>query len=250
MTFIDLVKNDARLIRRNSILFGMFIFALYIGTVLKFGLPWLDGYLSNIGLMTEASGRFSEYFPLIISNLMIFTGAILVGGVFSFILLQEKDEDTLRVLYISPLSMGTYLNFRILLVFLVSVVVVFGLFIFVNISMPHIIAFAVSILSAGQWASINFLLLILISKSKVQGMNNGKIVSFIGYILVASWWVPEPWQLFFGLIPPYWMIKAYWLALEGVSHWYIYGIVGLGYQTVVLWYLRKLFLKRIHMELC
>ena len=48
MTIADVLRNDARLIKRDLILIMMMIFVVYIGVVLRFGLPWLDSLLAEL----------------------------------------------------------------------------------------------------------------------------------------------------------------------------------------------------------
>lgn len=249
MTFSDVLRNDTRLIRRNAIMYGMFIFIVYIGTVLRFALPWLNNYLAGEGIMPglHNSHPFSEYFPLIIANLIIYTGPNIVGAVFAFIILGEKDEDTLRALLVSPLSPKQYLNFRMILTFAVTLLTVAALFLFVNLAVPGVFALIAALIGAGQTGVIILLCLIIFSDGKVQGMNYSKFISFFGYLLIASWWVREPLQFLFGIFPPYWITKAYWSAIEGDNIWWLYFAIGVFYQGALLYLLRKLYIKRIYL---
>lgn len=36
-----------------------------------------------------------------------------------------------------------------------------------------------------------------------------------GFLIPLAWFTPEPFQFLFGLFPPYWVSKTYWLALAG-----------------------------------
>ena len=248
MTFMDVLKNDGRLIRRDSILIGMFIFIVYIGTVLHFGLPWLDNYLASAGILPNEnnSRRLADFFPLITANLIIYTGPNIIGAVFAFIILGEKDENTLSALLVSPLSPGRYISYRIILVFLATSFTVAFLFIYVNQALPAWPALLAVVIGSGQTGVIILLAMIITADGRVQGMTYSKFISFFGYMLIASWWVPEPFQFLFGLFPPFWITKAYWAWLAGENLWLLYFSAGLLFQGAVIRLLRNLYKKRIY----
>ena len=44
---IKLGRNDARLIGRDSMLIGVILFLILIALILRFSMPWLNGYLAE-----------------------------------------------------------------------------------------------------------------------------------------------------------------------------------------------------------
>ena len=81
------------------------------------------------------------------------------------------------------------------------------------------------------------------AKNKVQGFAYGKFVSIAGWIILVGWFVPEPWQWLFGLFPPFWISKAYWMAYAGNGFWWIALIIGIILQLGTVWLLAKQFEK-------
>jgi fluoroquinolone transport system permease protein len=61
-----------------------------------------------------------------------------------------------------------------------------------------------------------------------------------------AWFVPEPFQFLFGLFPPYWVSKAYWLALEGSPWWGSSLVLGIVLQVLLLLFLTRRFTKVIY----
>lgn len=247
MTIADVLRNDARLIRRDMILGMMLIFVVYIGIVLRFGLPWLDGYLLNARILPNARHpqAFSDYIPAIISLLNIYTGPILGGSVFGLLMLTEKDEETMKALLVSPLSPGTYVGYRILLTSVVSLLIVLFLFYTVGQDLLPFGQLLSIAFGAALVAPLTLLFLMIVANGRVQGMNYSKFFSFGGYITLVSWWVSDPAQLLFGLFPPYWISKAYWAALEGSGLWWVFLVIGITYQGACILLLWRIFIRRI-----
>ena len=46
-----------------------------------------------------------------------------------------------------------------------------------------------------------------------------------------GWFVAEPWQWLFGLLPPFWISEIYWMALEGNGLWWVALVAGIVLQV-------------------
>ena len=103
-------------------------------------------------------------------------------------------------------------------------------------------------LGSALTAPMIMLFLLQISDGKVQAFSYGKFLSLGGLITIASWWVKEPYQFFFGLFPPYWISKAYWTAVEGRSIWILFLAVGITYLLVLSFFMRKSLLKKVYRD--
>ena len=95
-------------------------------------------------------------------------------------------------------------------------------------------------------APLIMLFLTIISDSRVQGLSYGKFISVTGLITLISWWVEEPLQFLFGILPPYWASKAYWAALASESVWPLYLGAALLAQGLAILLLRNLFIRRVY----
>ena len=76
-------------------------------------------------------------------------------------------------------------------------------------------------------------------------MATAKILgAVIGLPPVVAYFIPEPWQYLAGVLPPYWVYKAYWEALDGNPGWWIHLLIGLFSLSALLW----LVVKRVQRE--
>ena len=66
-----------------------------------------------------------------------------------------------------------------------------------------------------------------------------KFVGLAGWVILGAWFVDIPWQWLFGLFPPYWVTKAYWMVLDGNSWWWVALVVGIVTQIGLIGWLAK-----------
>jgi fluoroquinolone transport system permease protein len=50
--------------------------------------------------------------------------------------------------------------------------------------------------------------------------------------MLPFFFLDEPWQLAFGVLPPYWPVRAFWAAYDGGSYW-PYVLIGLLYNAAL-----------------
>ncbi len=242
MTLAQLIptlsRNDARRIGRDRFLLLMIALVIYLAVILRFGLPWLDGYLADNGILPGEmiTQRLSDYYPLIVAFMGVFQGALITGTLFGFALLDEKDDQTLTAMLVTPVPFNQYILYRVAVPTILSAFIVVFLVWFINQALIPLWQLILIALGAALAAPISALFYGISSENKVQGLAMSKFVSLFGYIIVGAWFVDEPWQWLFGLFPPYWITKAYWLALEGRSLWVGTLLLGVVLQAgLIVW---------------
>lgn len=225
-------RNDAKLIGRDSFLIFMFLFAAIIATVLRFGLPWMNDYLAENGILPSEtiSISLSDVYPMFVAYLPLYTGALLVGTVFGFVLLDEKDHNTLKAMLVTPVPLNHYVTYRVALPAFMAFFITLGMALFVNQALLPLWQMIVIAMGASFTAPIVALFFATFAEDKVQGFAYSKFGGISGWAFIIGWFVPEPWQWLIGLFPPFWVGKAYWLALDGVSGWWMALMVGIVLQ--------------------
>lgn len=239
------IKNDFKLIKRDVILIFMLGFVVYLAVALRLLLPWLDGYLNAKDIYYDLSTQF----PLIISYLVVFTGVMMSGAVYAFLTLDDKDDGVLMALLTTPLSVGQYLMKRLVMSTVLGFFIVLFLFYSVNIAVLPFFQTVLVALGASFTAPMIMLFMIIISKSKVQGLNYAKIISFLAALLIVAWFLKEPFEYIIGLFPPYWISKGYWTFLEKDPLGYLFVAMGIIFQLGVIKMLIRIFNKKIYKEL-
>lgn len=212
-----LVRNDVRLIARDKMLATMTMVVLVMGIGMRYGLPALDIALADGGVMPSASSslRFSDAFPAFVVFIALWQGANFPGIVFGFILLGEKEDNTLEAMRVTPLSLQRYAGYRVA----VSAAAAFVIIVYLVMSMGiaelplhQLLPFAAA---ASLAAPLSVLAYATFADNKIQGLAYTKFGGLAGLIILIGYFVPGPWQWLLGAFPPFLVAKGYWMALEG-----------------------------------
>jgi fluoroquinolone transport system permease protein len=99
------------------VLMGRDLFLIYLlfyinalAVILRFALPHLDGALASDPLV---SFSLLDWCPMLVAYVSVFLGSALIGMIFGFVLLEERDSGTLDALLVTPLRLDQYLGYRV-----------------------------------------------------------------------------------------------------------------------------------------
>jgi fluoroquinolone transport system permease protein len=185
------------------------------------------------------------YYPLVITALLLLTSIIIAGGLAAFLVLDEVDAGTLTALRVTPVSLWIFFAYRAATVVALTTLYVVGTLSFSGMVEAHLIPALIPIgMVAGLSAVVTLLLIVAIAGNKIQGI---AMVRALG-ILIAGlpclpWFVDSAWNLAFGVLPPYWAAKAFWVAgAEGI--WWPYVLAGVAYNLAIAWPLFRRFVAK------
>jgi fluoroquinolone transport system permease protein len=220
---------DARSIARDSLLRWMVVLAPAIGLVFRFGAPRIDGMLER-----ELGFHLTPYFPLLMSFLPLIAAGM-AGTVVGFLLLDQRDDQTLTAILVTPLRLGGYLQYRLTGVILVSVALGSIMVPLAGLSETTLLQVVVSAVVAAPLAPIYAVFLGTFAANKVQGFALAKAIGVVFVPCVAAYFVAGPWQNAFGLLPHYWPLKVFWLFDEEATAAAMgHALLGLVWQGTVL----------------
>ncbi len=233
------IRNDLRNISRDSLLIYVLALPWLIPVVFRLGFPPLVMWL-------ESSYRFNLqlYYPLILSFAVLLQVPLIFGIVFGFLLLDEKDDGILAAIQVSPLSMDGYLRHRLLLTGLLSV-----LYVVIMLPATRMVSWALLfnllpiILLAGLLGVGGTLFIAVVANNKVEAFALMKAMGMLMLGPLAAYFVEGRWQLLLGVVPSYWLAKAYWLISAGESAW-LYILVGLAYLLLIIYLLLQRFRRK------
>lgn len=242
--------NDVKLIGRDSFLIFMLLFAVIIAVVLHYLLPWVNVTLAENGIMPgeNIAIGLSDVYPMLVTFFALYTGALLVGTVFGFLLLDEKDDKTLQAMLVTPVPLRQYVLYRVGLPAVLAFVIIIGMLLFINLALLPLWQLLLIAAGASLTAPIFSLFFAVFAQDKVQGFAYSKFGGISGWSILIGWFVPEPWQWLIGLFPPFWISKAYWLALEGRGLWWVALIIGIVLQIGLINWLVQRFNKVAYKE--
>jgi fluoroquinolone transport system permease protein len=233
-------RNDLR---------GTYRDPLLVGVVLA---PTI--WTSGVALLTPRAtvllaGRYGvdlvPYYPLILTGFLLLTSIIVVGGVAAFLILDELDAGTLAALRTTPVSLSTLFGYRAATALALTTLYVILTLVFSGLLQPGLVPTLIPIgLLAGTSAIVTALLILATATNKVQGLAMMRALGIvIAGLPLIPWFIDSNWQLAFGLLPPYWAAKAFWLAADHHT-WWPYVVAGVAYNTLVASLLFRRFLAR------
>lgn len=227
---------DARLVARDRFLAWMTVFILVLSIAFRFAFPAAANALrATFGFDLET------YYPLLTSFVVMTFGAPLIGMIMGFVLVEAREDNTLKALMVSPLSFDWYMTYKAVTPILLGCVTAPVVALIVGVGLPPLGPLLLICVVASIMAGISALVIATFCDNKVQAFAVLKISGASGWIPLAAYFISEPWQYLAGLFPHYWVFKAYWLATEGRVSW----ILALGMGTITLsltlWLLMKRF---------
>ncbi len=238
---VALGLNDLRSVRRDSLLAFMVLIPWLLVLVVRVLLPAIESALA-------ASNGFDlrPYYPLILGFLFVLDIPLLFGGVIGLLLLDQRDEDTLTALQVTPLSLSGYTAYRIGGVMLFSAIsILVAMPLTGLLPLARLPALAPIALVAALLAPCFGLMLPAFAGNKVEGLAVLKAVSILIVGPLVAYFINSDWQLLLGLLPTYWPTRAFWVLSEGGSPW-VYLLVGAIYNAVWIALLLRRFRARMY----
>jgi fluoroquinolone transport system permease protein len=229
-------RNDSRLIGRDSFAVMMIVYIMIIAVVLRFGVPWVAGLL-----LAELQFDLAPYYPLLTSYFALVIGPMMAGIVFGFLLLEERDAETLKAMLVTPMPLNTFILYRIVIATLLAFVFVLATLLIVNLTAFTALELILVSLCAALFGPIIMMFFATFAANKVEGFALTKIASLVGIITIVAWFIPEPWQYLVGFFPPFWVSKTMWIIAGGGGAWLLHLAVCLVLMLVVLWWFVRRF---------
>jgi fluoroquinolone transport system permease protein len=176
------------------------------------------------------------YYPLILTAFLLLTGIVIVGALAAFLVLDEVDAGTLTALRVTPVPLSTFFAYRAATVLTVTTAYVVVTMWSSGLLKPGLIPALVPIGSlAGLSSVVTLLLVIAVVGNKIQGL---AMVRALGMLVAGlpclPWFIHSAWNLAFGVLPPYWAAKAFWMA-SAHGPWWPYLLAGVCYNLAIAW---------------
>ncbi len=229
-----LAPNDVRLIWRDGFLLS---FLMVLPPLLCLGLHWLVPYVG--GLVPEWV-ELEPYYGLILANVLVAGEPVLLGFVIGVLFIEERDEGTLLALQASPLSLRSFLGYRLLAAMVLNVLLTMvGVLLadLVSVSWLELLATAALASLAVPLVALTYASFI---KNKVQALMMLKPVQIWGGVPTLLFFVPTPWEWIGSVAGPlYYPMRLFWGATDGQAEWWLMvpGLLLPG--LALLWLLRR-----------
>ncbi len=234
--FWAMLRVDAKRLSRDQFMLGMLGYLVGICIVIRFVIPWI-----SVESVARWGVDITPYYPVLTGYLGMLNGAMLVGILSGFLLLETREERTIRALLVTPVPWSTYVGFNIAVMLVLAVVFMLAQSWIIGVGYPSFGPMIASALLVAPFAPIAALFLATFADNRVEAFAQAKFVSTAALVPVVAWFLPEPWQHLAGVIPPYWGLRAFWAAQAGEPGWALWLLPGVLVSAIWLWLLGRAF---------
>lgn len=233
-----LLVNDLRNITRDPMLLYIPLLPLITALVFHFAVPLLAHLLSE-----RLGFDLRPYYPLV-ASLFLYLVPGLVGVMVGFLLLDEKDENTVLALLVSPLPLSVFLLYRAALPTLLGTLVTLLTFPLTNLVPIGLVPLLLVSFLASLTGPVVALFLSALVRGKVAGLNMMKFSNSLLILPIAAFFLPMPLQLWAGIIPHYWGMKVFMQAIEGQPYG-LYALAALVYSLGLIGFLLRVYRRSV-----
>lgn len=232
LNLLKLSLGDFKLIFREKSLRLFFFGPVLILVVLTYVFPPLIAEFPAIG----------DYKIFIIMGALTQT-SVMFGMIYSMVFIEEKETGVSSVFGVLPVNHFLLSTMRMLIPTLMSISIT-GIVLLLQPLYPlqPIDLWSVSI-TGGLLTILISLMVAIQSSNKMEGMTWFKAINLIIILPVASFFIPQPFNYLFAIIPTYWPFKFLHDLSMGTPA-YIDIMTGIVYSIVVSIVLISMFTKR------
>ncbi len=167
-----LAPNDMRLIWRDGFLLLVVLITPFFSLVFRWLIP-------SLGELVAEWVELERYYGLILANFQIGGQPVLLGAVVGILFIEERDEGTLLALQATPLSLRSFLGYRLMAAMGLSIV-------FTLISVPLTGLVSISFLELLASAALASLAVPLVALTYAVYLQN-KVQAVTGMKLAQAW---------------------------------------------------------------
>lgn len=235
---LALFRADFTSIIRDPMLRLFFIMPLFI--------PLIFRIVVTIGsrlLMERLGFDLSPYYPLI-QSIVILMAPFIMGTAIGFVLLEERDENVLSFIAVTPLGKRGQLFYKILLSVLLSFICTYLSLFISGLMEPRPFKLLLVALMAALEAPLIALFMTAFAANKVEGLVMAKATGILMLGPLLAYFIPQPWNKLALLFPTTWVAKAFQAGYGPLPPFLFYGACGLLVHLIVVLLFLKIYESR------
>ncbi len=231
----QVILTDLRKVLAEPFFWLILLAPLLLAWGLHYLLPSLAERFQNFDL--------TDYYPIIVA-LLILTPPLYYGVVLGLLLLEEKDENVLLAVAVTPITLRNYLFARVAVYTLVSLPLIFVVHELIGVIEIDRTQLALIAIVTSLNTPLLVMLLAAFCKNQLEGFVIGKGMSPLLLLPLAMFFVPDYWHVLCGILPTYWLIIAYFTAVSEAGSGLFFGfaiVMAIVMQTLAIVWLYRCF---------
>lgn len=234
----SMLKGDLKNISRDYMLLFILISPAIIAVVFKFLIP----FSGNI-LAAKLGFKLSEHYTFIMAFVIMLV-PMMFGMMIGFLVLEERDENILNYLFVTPLSKAEYVLYRTGAAIVMGAAFNTFILYFLDIVEVKLLWSLPVLLLSTLNAILLVMIIIVFAENKVEGFAVAKgsgilfIAPLLGYLLESRW------RYLAGVLPPYWISESFISIYTGQERYFLYLAAGLIVYSCWIYFLSRAFTKK------
>jgi fluoroquinolone transport system permease protein len=196
---VRLLRTDWRNVARDPLLVLVLIVPLLLAALVRVAFPWAVAVAAPYAAL-------ELYAPFLLGYVLILT-PMLIGGAVGFMLLDEREEQVLAAIAVTPMGKRGWLTYRLVAPVAATAFMGVPALYLSGLEPPAPARMLVIVVLAALEAPVATLLLAAFAANKVQAMALAKAGTLVVIAPFAALFVQPPWQYVAGVLPHYWIVK-------------------------------------------
>lgn len=188
---------------KDAMLSAISFLPVFLGALFKFGIPFLDAFLTA---KTGKAALLSPYY-LLFDLIIIFSTPIMFGYAGLMVILEERDTGIFRYLSVTPLGIKGYLLSR--LVFISAIAALYGFVVELFCHISEITVFQLLVGSLFSFLTGIWLVCLIscLASNKVEGLAFSKFSGFLILGPFAAFFIKDWIKYIAGFLPTFWFTE-------------------------------------------
>lgn len=235
MMLKTVIVSELKNMLRDRLYFFFAVYPVILGVAGYYIVDWLRGE-PNV-----------EPWPDIVAMFLILLTGFIFGALIAFTLLDDKDDNVLMSLKITPVSVKAYVIVKLVIAFLfgfvASIAIIYGTGFLEGVSFGVVLIIAV--LGAIQGPTIA-LIVNSFSDNKVEGFVIMKLSGLLLMFPAVAYFITGFVQYLLGIAPGFWAARIIEIEIgvDNVGNTILIFVFGLLYNILVSWLFMKLYTKK------
>jgi len=236
--FKRVLKHEFSQMFRDKMYLFLMLFPIILAAVAYFLMPYLED--QGAGIATH-----------IVTLFFILMNGFMFGAITGFTLLDDQDDNVLLSLRITPVNVNHYIFVKLLISYILGILSTLLIIItsgFISIVDPFNLVFILVL--APLHGPIVALLVNAFASNKVEGFVIMKASGIILISPVAVLFLTDWKEIFLAILPGFWPARLIAMELLPMNYFFsetwIYFILGLIINFVVIYLLYNIYRRRIH----
>ncbi len=231
-----ILKHELKNIFRDKMYMFLAIYPIIMAIIAYFLVPYLEE--NSPGLAAQ-----------IVVLVFILLNGFMFGAITGFTLLDDKDDQVLLSLKITPISVKYYVLMKLVISYLLGIIATFTLLLLSGfLASSNLLDITYIIILAPLQGPLFALLINSLASNKVEGFVIMKLSGIILLIPIASLFITKWTELFLGIIPGFWTSRIISMQLIEQDYFLtyttVYFIIGLLIHFIIGYLLFKLYQKK------